>query len=228
MGETRSRGFAGAALSGTLDADATVGNPNDLDLPVTVMVHHRGTNYTVAFRRPNQVNAFQDKHMRRVRSNSVTALTSDKGSASAKMAQYAGEAAKHAAERWQNVEQRTNTLVFLTLDGFCKLGAYIVDQSAGRTWRPYGNPPRQQVDLSFTMRECLAFSDNGFGQATNTGVGVCFTVTVERDPHNANLLYVVHLESAKAGAQIDVETLTARKNAQGLGQTFTNVGDRLR
>jgi hypothetical protein len=226
MSETSRRGFDGLQLDGKLNADATVQNPNDLDSPVNVMVRGPNGNFTVMFRKPNQPNAFENKHTRRVRSNSVTDLTSQY-SASAKMAQYAEEASKHAARRWQNAGDKTNTLVFLTLDGYCKLAAYIVDQSAGRTWHPYGNPPRQQMDLMFIMHECLAFSDNGYGKATNTGVGIRFEITIEQDPQNAHVLYVVHLESAAAQNKIEESTLTAPKNAPALGQMFTNVGSRL-
>jgi hypothetical protein len=226
MSETTKRGFEGQSLTGNINADATVANPNNLDSAVGVVVKHGNASYTVYFEKPNQQNSFQSKHTRRIRSNSIADLNTNQYSAQNKMNQYLDEASKHAGERWKNNSGKTNTLVFLTLDGYCKLAAYIVDQAAGRNWHPYGNPPRNQVDLTITMTECLTFSDNGYGQATNTGVGVSFNITVEKDPNNGQIYYVVHLESAKAKDVVEEGTLANPKNALPIGQKITNVANK--
>lgn len=223
MPETVKGVYTGLALSGSLKADASVDDADDANALVTVTCG----GYTIKFARPDQQTHFQGKHTRRIRSNSVTDLNAGKGEAAKKVAQYAQEASKAAGQRWQNVEKRTNTLLFLTLEGFCKLGAYIVDQSAGRTWHLYpagAANAREQVDLMFTMNECLTFSENGFGQGVNTGVGVRLSVTVEKDPTNDKVLYVVHLAGADAKTKLDADTLSELKNAAGIAANLTKIG----
>ena len=212
--------FTGGTAYDTLHGGAEVLNPGDLTSPVTVTVRHLNQNWTVQFRRPDQATeAFEDKHMRRIRKDSVTKLTSN--NASSKIQEYANTASKRSGQRWNN-GAGLNSLVFLTLDGFCKLGAHIVDKSKNQPRHPFRG--RQQVHLTITMPECLAFTDNGYGQATNSGVGVVFEITVEEDPAHPNILYVVHLAGANAQNRIAVNKLTDKKYAPNNGRIATTVG----
>ena len=214
MSETAKTGFQGQQRAGfSLHADSTVVNANDLasEVSVGVKVVAKGksnANYTICFTKPGPQASFQQKHTRRIRSGSVTELQGKPYQVAEKITSYNDEASKRAGTRWENDPNRLNTLIFLTLEGYCKLAAYIVDQIAVPNWHPFGPPnnQRQQMHLNIVMSECLAFSDNGYGQPTNTGVGVQLQATVEQDQQNANILYVVHLANAPPNQAIGLST----------------------
>lgn len=174
---------------------ARVGEENDISSPVTVTCK----NYTVRFTGNN----FQSKHLRRIRRNSVTSLQTG-SDAAAKLKTYVHDSQIAAIDRWNGNADSTNSLIFLDLKEFCKMGAQIINALSNNhepvTWTPFGHSQVLQTRVVVRLDTCLAYSNDGQGQTkavageqkVQGGTGMTLDVVVRQIDGNPKFVEACH------------------------------------
>ena len=173
---------------GRYDYTATVGDADDLHCPVVVT----SAAHTVRF----DGNDFATKHLRRIRSNSVSELTD--GDAKAKLGEYIMGSFDKAWNRFGGREQATSTLIHLDLGQYCKFGCEVIKfvTRDPNPWQIFvrGTERWEQKHVDITIDRCFASSNSGFGPVREVegtdrlqhGIGITRTVTVRKPPNSNN------------------------------------------
>lgn len=205
---------------------ASVGQETDLTSPVTVT----GDGYTVTFAGNN----FATKHLRRIRRNSVTSLTTPTLSP-AKLTEYITEAKEKSVERWDGKATSTNSLIYLDLGQFCQFGCEVIKflkGDAAIAWTPYPPPPQaansMQKHVTVTINKCLAYSHSGTGLVrggaggVQGGVGITLNVTVRQVGGSATTVEVCHYAQGAVKGQFKGEYLNKKDlpKMQGIAQSI--------
>jgi hypothetical protein len=203
--------------------NASVANETDLSSPVTVT----GDGYTISF----DGNGFASKHLRRIRRNSVSALT-NASTAPTKLVAYGKEARAGAALRFGKAES-TNSVVFLDLSTFCQLGAAIAKALKTNTdpWEDYGHGANvtKQKHVSVTLPQCLSYSHSGVGSVRSSeggieaGVGMTLDLTVRKVGGSDKVVEVCHYEGGKISNKFGAYQLDPKLQAgkmQGIAKSI--------
>jgi hypothetical protein len=187
---------------GNKEYQARVEQETDTTSPVVVM----GNKYTVTF----DGNDFQNKHLRRIRRNSVSLLKSPVDGPG-KLAGYTTEAKDKAVNRWNGNAASTNSLVFLDLAEFCQFGAQIIQflKTDRAAWTPYGHQNVMQKHVAVTLDKCLAYTNSGTGETraaqedgkVQGGVGMVLNVVVRQVGGKATNISVCHYDAAGSAVQ---------------------------
>lgn len=208
---------------------ASVADETDLTSPVTVT----GQGYTVTF----AGNDFASKHLRRIRRNSVSALTAPDTSPG-KLSEYAKDARVRAVGRWQGKESSTNSLIYLDLGQFGQFGCEIIKflkADAATAWSPYpptSATPVMQKHVTVTIGKCLAYSHSGVGAVRSGadgkvegGVGITLDVTVRQVGGSATIVEVCHYANGAIIGKLSDEQLnpkTQKSKMQSIAGTIVS------
>ncbi|MGQ3210939.1 hypothetical protein [Shinella sp.] len=196
---------------------ASVADETALDSAVTVT----GEGYTVTF----DGNKFASKHLRRIRSNSVSNLQ-DAVTAPGKLLSYAKEARAGAVERFVGKVSSTNSVIYLDLGQFCQFGCAIIKflkANEATAWTPYpaNAPVSLQKDVTVTIGRCLAYSHSGVGAMRSGadgkgegGVGITLTATVRQVGASAKIVEVCHYAGGSIVGKVNVDQLDPKAQAE--------------
>lgn len=211
------------------DYTAKVTNEADLDSAVVVT----SGKYTIRF----DGNNFATKHLRRIRRNSVSALTG--GDVAGKLNEYMDEANGKAWSRFSGNDQATSTIIFLDLGQYCQFGSQVIkflaaDRAAWQVYPAQGNNQCLQKHTEITIGNCFASSNSGFGQVREHvgnpdrlqhGIGITLTVTVKQPlGGNGCSVQVCHYAGGAVGHEFSPQTMNVSSNKlKGIGGSVVSA-----